>query len=89
MDPNIAKKILIKLTKTTPGNQKYNLSINATAVDQAGEKVNLTMYAKTWEEVEIGQTYICHHLQIDLFKNKGVNQLRTLLITAFMKTLVF
>jgi hypothetical protein len=35
------------------------------------------MYAKTWEEVDIDQIYICHHLQIDKIKNRNLNHLRT------------
>ena len=89
MCPNIAKKILVRLTKTIPVNHKYIFSLNATAIYQSGEEVNLSMYAKTWEDVEIGQIYICRHLQIDNYKNKGVNQLRTLPFTSFIKTLIF
>ena len=65
----VSKKILVRLTKTIPVNHKYIFSVIATAVDQFGDKVNVAMYAKTWEEVDIGQIYICHHLQIEKIKN--------------------
>ena len=55
MCPNIAKNILVRFTKTIPVSHKYIFSLNATAVDQSGEEVNIAMYAKTWEDVEIGQ----------------------------------
>ena len=35
--------ILIKLTKTTPIQQKYSLNAFAAVVDQAGEEINVTM----------------------------------------------
>ena len=89
MCPNIAKNILVRLTKTIPVNLKYIFSLNATAVDESGEEINIAMYSKTWEDVEIGHIYICHHLQIDNYKNNGVNQLRTLPFISFIKTLVF
>ena len=86
MSPFSVKKILVRLTKTIPVNHKYIFSVISTAVDQFGDKINVAMYAKTWEEVDIGQIYICHHLQIDKIKNKSVNHLRTLPITNFMHT---
>ena len=82
-------KILVRLTKTIPVNHKYIFSVIATAVDQFGNKVNVAMYAKTWEEVDIGQIYICHHLQIDKIKNRHLNHLRTLPITNFKHTDAF
>ena len=53
MCPKIVKNILVGLSQSIPVNHKYILCINATAVDQTGTKVNLTMFAKTWEEVKI------------------------------------
>ena len=85
MSPTKVKRILTKLTKTTTTQQKYSLNAFAAVVDQVGEEINVTMYTNTWDKVEAGQTYICHHLQIDIYKNKGVNQLRTLPITTFME----
>ena len=89
MSPTSVKKILVRLTKTIPVNHKYIFSVIATAVDQFGDKVNVAMYAKTWEEVDIGQIYICHHLQIDKIKNKNLNHLRTLPITNIKHTDAF
>ena len=80
---------VVRLTKTIPVNHKYIFSVIATAVDQFGDKVNVAMYAKTWEEVDIGQIYICHHLQIDKIKNRNLNHLRTLPITNIKHTDAF
>ena len=73
------------MSQSIPVNHKYILCINATAVDLTGTKVNLTMYAETWKDVEIGHTYICHHLEIALCKHINP-QLRTIPETAFKKT---
>ena len=89
IDVTMCPKILVRLSQSIPVNHKYILCINATAEDQAtGTKVNVTMYSKTWEDVEIGHTYICHHLQIALCRHKGP-QLRTIPKTAFKKTSLF
>ena len=88
MCPKIVKKILVRLSQSIPVNHKYILCLNATAVDQTGTKVNVTMYAKTWEDVVIGLTYICHHQQIALCRYKGP-QLRTIPETALKRTLLF
>ena len=85
MCPKIVKNILVGLSQSIPVNHKYILCINVTAVYQNGTKVNVTMFAKTWENVEIGHTYICLHLQIALCRHKGP-QLRTIPETAFNKT---
>ena len=66
MDLKIVKNILVRLPKSIPVNNKYTLCVNATAVDESGTSINVTLYAKTWDEIEIGQTYICHHLQISM-----------------------
>ena len=76
----IVTNILVRLTKTIPVNGKYLFRSKATAVNEAGDEVLVAMYAKTWEDVEVGHIYTCHHLQIDNYKSyrNGGNQLRTL-----------
>ena len=83
----------MRLSKSIPVNNKYTLCVNATAVDESGTPINVTMYAKTWDEVEIGQTYICHRLQIGLRIPAWIPHkfpfLRTIPSTSFQKTLPF
>lgn len=83
--PDRVNMILKFITKTAPVQQKYSLAVFATALDPAGNEIDVTMYTNKWGEVEIGQTYLCHNLQIDNYKGKGVNQLRTLALTTFME----
>ena len=88
MCPKIAKNILVRLIKTIPVNHKYLFRSKATAVNEAGDEVLVAMYAKTWEDVVIGQIYTCHHLQIGNYKSyrNGGNQLRTLPFSTFTQT---
>ena len=93
MELSIVKNILVRLSKSIPVNNKYTLCVNAKAVDESGTPINVTMYAKTWDEVEIGQTYICHRLQIGLRIPAWIPHkfpfLRTIPSTSFQKTLPF
>ena len=83
------QKDTCQINKNNSSQPQIHYQCNCNWCGPMGEKVNVAMYAKTWEEVDIGQIYICHHLQIDKNKIKIVNQLRTLQITSFMKSLVF
>ena len=93
MSPTTIKTVLVRLSQSIPVNHKYTLCVNATAVDETGTPVNVTMYAKTWEKVEIGQTYICHHLQMSIklpaFSQHKNPSLRTIPETSFLKTFPF
>ena len=82
--PERVNMILKIITKTTPIQQKYSQAVFATALDKEGDEIDLTMYSNKWQEVGTGITYLCHNLQIDGYKSKGVNQLRTLAMTTFM-----
>ena len=93
MDITEIKDILVNLSKSTPVDDKYILCVNVTAEDESGTPINVTMYAKTWEEVEIGQIYKCHHLQLQIkipvwIQHKFVS-LRTTPETSFYKTSTF
>ena len=93
MDQTEIKTILVKLSQSIPVNNKYILCVNVTAEDESGTPINVTMYAKTWEEVEIGQIYKCHYLQIMIkipawIPHKLVS-LRTSPETSFYKTSTF
>ena len=93
MDITEIKDVLVYLSKSTPVDDKYILCVNVTAEDESGTPINVTMYAKTWEEVDIGHTYICHHLQINImllaFSKHKNPSLRTIPETAFQNTLRF
>ncbi len=82
--PDRVNMILKIITKTAPVQQKYSQAVFVTALDKEGDEIDLTMYTNKWQEVEVGSTYLCHNLQIDSYKSKGVNQLRTLAMTTFM-----
>ena len=93
MDQTEIKDILVNLSQSIPVNDKYILCVNVTAEDESGTPINVTMYAKTWEEVEIGQIYKCHYLQIMIkipvwIQHKLVS-LRTSPETSFYKTSTF
>lgn len=82
--PERVNMILKIITKSEPIQQKYSMAVFATALDKEGDEIDLTMYTNKWNEVGTGITYLCHNLQIDGYKSKGVNQLRTLALTTFM-----
>ena len=93
MDQTEIKDILVNLSQSIPVNDKYILCVNVTAEDESGKPINVTMYVKTWEEVEIGQIYKCHYLQIMIkipvwIEHKFVS-LRTSPETSFYKTSTF
>jgi hypothetical protein len=82
--PDRVNMILKIISKTEPRQQKYSKAVFALALDKDGDEIDLTMYTNKWQEVGTGITYLCHNLQIDGYKSKGVNQLRTLAMTTFL-----